>query len=497
MDIVNFTQHNLWRWCLALLAIAYSLFSIATITLYQVPWFDEIYYADAAWSFLTNRDFSVPIDFPRTGGETLHSPLFTVIQAGIFGLFGLGVWQARILPLLSGLAIAMTFTYLVYRMTNSDKCSLLYLSFFVSDRVINFSLHSGRMDMLALFLVVFSLLLFERSLGWNGSFLPIVGAAFAGLILSAGFLTAMRVAIASVPCLFVVFLYKPERRTTYYTCLAVYGGLSILLVALWFLYAYGGVMNAFEEKSNMVGLASHFGFLSSFVGNVFRRLYEIPKMILFLSAIVFLFSKHLAIVRKHFWFCMYALISLGFVLFVVERGPYRAMFFPFVYFTMVVSMSLLRSPRLRNTAGVTLIGLMVLNIVLSMPRLIGLSVNWSGIRHDRVEGDVRSLVPVGSRVVSDYRFYYALRNNGCIVLIPHDEAAEIVSYAANAFRPEYVLGGNCPIPGLDGKMGIVATVGIPPATMRPALQRFVWLEPLMRTNHYYARLLKVEQVCGK
>ncbi len=195
---------------------------------------------------------------------------------------------------------------------------------------------------------------------------------------------------------------------------------------------------------------------------------------------------------------MYALITLGFVLFVIENGPYRAMFFPFVYFTIVMSVSFLKHPKLKNAGIVALVALLGLNFLYSMPRLIGLGINWRAIQPDRIEEEIRSLVPFGSRVITDYRFYYALRNNGCSVLIPNQEDVKpedvkIRDYAASEFHPEYVLGGEYPIPGLAGKTEFVAMVGIPPVTMNPMLQRFVWLERLMPRNHYYAPLLRVKQ----
>ena len=297
---MNHKKHNVWRWCLGLVAVTYILVSLATISSYQVPWFDEVYYADAAWSFFTHQNFSVPIDFPRTSGETLHAPLFTIIQAGIFRLFGLGSWQVRLLPLLSGLAISLIFTYLVYKYTKSEKYALFFMLLFMSDRVINLSLHSGRMDMLSLLFVVLSMLIFERTLKWQGKVIPVIGAVFAGLLLSAGFLTALRMAVAAIPCVLLLFLYKPERRASYYRNLMVYGTVAVLPLVLWLFFAYGGIMGALAAERSKEGFASHFGMLSSLGGNVFRRPNEIPKMLYFYGSIVYLVFVHLKEIRRIF-----------------------------------------------------------------------------------------------------------------------------------------------------------------------------------------------------
>lgn len=495
---MNYQEYSIWRWFIGLFSVAYILFSLATISSYQVPWFDEVYYADAAWSFLNYQNFSVPIDFPRTSGETLHSPLFSVIQAGIIKLFGFGPWQIRLLPLLSGLAIFLIMSVLVYRYTKSDKYTLFFMLLFMSDRVINLSLHSGRMDMLSLFFVVLSILIFEKTLKWQGNILPVTGAIFAGLILSAGFLTALRIAVAALPCVLLLVLFNPERRASYYSNLIVYGAVAVLPLILWQFYGYGGVMGAVATETSKAGFASHFGILSSFVGNVFRRPNEIPKMLLFYGSFVFLVFFDFKKIRKTFWFCMYALITLGFILFVIEGGPYRAMFFPFVYAVVVMSVSVQKLSALKRLGKILLVSLLGLNILYSMPRMIGLGINWHAIQPDLVQEEIRFHVPAGSRVITDYRFYYILRNHGCTVLIPIEEDVKkedsrIRDYPAGEFQPEYVLGGEYPISGLAGKTEFVTMVGIPPVTMSPKLQRFVWLERLMPRNHYHAPLFRVQQ----
>ncbi len=485
-------KNNVWRPCIIFLAVGYVLFSVVTISVYQMPWFDEVYYADASWSFLTQGNFSVPIDYPRNAGGSLHVPMFSVIQAGVFKLFGLGVWQVRLLPLLSGLAVFLIVARLVFKATRSEKYTLLFMLLFMSDRAINFDLHSGRMDMLSLLFVLLSVLLFERTLKWKGMVLPTVCVVLAGLLLSAGFLTALRIAVATIPCVLLLFLYKPERRGFYSYSLIIYGIMAALPVIAWLWFAYGGVADAYTTTSNVEGFSNHFGILSSLVGNVFRRTYEVPKMLLFYSAIIYLFCMHREQVRQNFFFCMYALITLGFILFVIERGPYRAMFFPFVYFSIIVGIHLIKHPPLKKLGIAALTGVLGINILFSMPRMIYLVMNWSAIQHDKVAEQIYLEIPPSSRVITDYRFYYILMKNKCEILIPRNSAADIVEYAENDFNPEYILGNTIPLPQLAKHMKLIKMVGISPAPMNPMLEKFVYLESLMIGNHFHAPLMEVE-----
>ncbi len=480
------------RWSF-LLAAVYIIFSILTVSVYQLPWFDDVYYADVAWSFLTQGEFSALIDRPRNTNGFFHVPLFMVLQAGMFKLFGLGVWQVRLLPLLAGLIVFMILSRLVFRVTRSEKYTTLFMLLFISDRAINFSLHSGRMDMLALLFVLLSILLFERTLKWQGRWLATVGVIFAGLLLSAGFLTALRMAVATVPCVFLLFLYKPECRSTFYCSLTIYGAFAVLPVMAWLWYAYGGVIGAYTTTSNLDGFSGHFGFLSSIMGNIFRRIYEIPKMLMFYGVIIYLFYKRCEIVRQNFFFCMYALITLGFILFVIERGPYRAIFFPFVYFSLIFAIYSVTNSKMKKLGQVALAGVLALNIFLSMPRMVYLWMNWSVIQPGKVAEQLYRKIPSGAHVITDYRFYFMLREHGCEVLIPRHREKNILEYVEHNFNPEYVLGETPLGPDFSDRMSRVGSVGEPVVSMSSMLARFVYLEPLMRGNNFNAQLWMLDK----
>lgn len=489
---VKNSNHTLWYYGLFLLAVCYLLVSILTISVYQLPWFDDVYYADVAWSFLTQGDFSALIDRPRNTNAFFHVPLFSVIQAGVFKLFGLGLWQVRILPLLSGLTVFLILANLVFQATRSAKYTFLFMLLFISDRAINFSLHSGRMDMLALLFVLLSILLFERTLKWRGLALSTVGALLAGLLLAAGFLTAMRVAIATIPCVLLLFLYKPERRGAFCYSLVVFGVMAALPVIGWIWYAYGGVAGAYATTTNLDQFSDHFGFLSSIIGNVFRRIYEIPKMVLFYGAITYLFFKRGELVRQNFFFCMYALITSGFIMFVLERGPYRAMFFPFVYFTIIAAVYATTNVTIKRIGQFALVGVLGLNIFLSMPRIIYLLMNWPVIQHDKVVEQIYSEIPTGSRIITDYRFYFILRERNCDILIPRYNRLDIVEYVENNFSPEYILGDTVLASQLSDRLKPIKMIGMPEVPMNSILGTFVHSEPLMRGNNYHAQLWKLE-----
>ena len=134
-----------------------------------------------------------------------------------------------------------------------------------------------------------------------------------------------------------------------------------------------------------------------------------------------------------------------------------------------------------------------INVILSMPRMIYLWMNWSVMQHANVAEQIYQEVPPGSRVITDYRFYYMLRDNNCEILIPRGTAANSVEYAENGFGAQYVLGQPVLLPQLSERMELITTVGRPAVPMNSMLEKFVYLEPLMIENHFNAQLWKIKE----
>jgi hypothetical protein len=101
--------------------------------------------------------------------------------------------------------------------------------------------------------------------------------------------------------------------------------------------------------------------------------------------------------------------------------------------------------------------------------------------------------PRGSRVSADYKFYYALRANGCDVVIPCMGTDELADYILTKFRPEYILGREQALNGrFTNKTVVVSTIGVKPVDVPGWLDRFIRLERLMPENNFYTDIKKVE-----
>jgi 4-amino-4-deoxy-L-arabinose transferase-like glycosyltransferase len=482
------------RWQLILFAVAatYMAFSLATISFYNLPFCDEVYYADAAFSYHQTGTFAVPIDFPRTSGAVFQAPLFLWLQAKVFDLAGFGMWQVRLMPLLAGMLVFGLYSALVYRYTKSRFLTFLFMLLFITDRAINFNLHSGRMEMPSLLLAALSMLVFQQSLRITRSSFSLIMAIVAGLLLSAAFLLSFRMAIAAIPCVFLLVACRPAVITLYIRNLLVYGIVAAIPCGAWLYIAFGGPVSAYAHITGKQSFDDHFGVLSSFVGNILRRPAEAPKMLLFYACSAFLLLKHRQWIRSEFFICMSFLITLGFVMFVSEGGSYRAMLFPFIYLLILVSIARLRSLMMARIDVFCVIVLICINLLYGIPRALYWAIHWNSMDHNNLTEEVAAALPQGSRVITDPVFYYALRAAKCDIIIPYWGISEYFEeYVKNDFKPDYILSARGIFedwfPGKTDKVAVIGSHGDEPNWAKSLLR----LESVLPETVYSAPLIKI------
>lgn len=482
-------------------AIGYVLFSFATIIIFQVPWRDEVIFADIAHSLLTKHDLTNTIARYRVSRASTYSygPVFFVLQAGIMKILGFGMWQFRLLPILSGLAIFGLGVGFVIKKTASRLCALQFMLFFIFDRTINFYMHGARMDMTATAFVFGSILLFSRSLKLEQSTKAVFTAFVAGILLASGLLTTLRLGIAVVPCLLLFLLFKPESFKQYFYLLSIYGGIAVIAVVSWLYYGFGGVNDAAEVVQSSHKFSGHFGFMDSILRNLYRRGYEAPKMLFFYLSVLYLFIKKPNIIRKDFVFCMLLCIVLGFVLFIKEFGGYRSNIMPYIYIVMIVAVHSMQRHSIGKAGQLVLLALIGINLISYTPRLIYIArtIHQGGGLSDDMLEQIESKIPVGSNVVIEDKYYYLLRETDRNLLIPHlnpDFYQKVSNFtlSPDGFSATHILGDSS-LKMFPKKQIFQFTgfLGKKPEPINKMLKRFLNLEYGIIDSDYYDPVYKI------
>ena len=166
------------------LLVMIILSGIVTLPVSPMPWFDEVYIASVTESFLETRKLALGINPLRDTQELTYGPVFFFLQATCFNVLGVGAVQSRLVGFLAGIGIA----FLLYRLLRSWELPkhfcLVAMTLLLSDYAFGRGMYSGRMDLVATFLLMLAVLVIETTRDRH-----LVGLAVAGVVSGLAVLT--------------------------------------------------------------------------------------------------------------------------------------------------------------------------------------------------------------------------------------------------------------------------------------------------------------------
>jgi hypothetical protein len=153
-------------WPLALGALLWFAFNAGSLYLtYPAPWPDEALFADVSVNLLRHGRLSTDLYADFFPAMRLHyyltPPLYHVLVAGWFGLWGIGIGALRAFSVLAAAGV-MALTYAVGRRVGLSRTSAIVPSTLLAlDAVFLRASLLGRMDVLALFLILLTVWLVQ------------------------------------------------------------------------------------------------------------------------------------------------------------------------------------------------------------------------------------------------------------------------------------------------------------------------------------------------
>jgi 4-amino-4-deoxy-L-arabinose transferase-like glycosyltransferase len=313
------------------LYLAYHLF---TLPLNPLPWFDETFFASISKSYAETGRLIPQIAQEMWQGQEIfiYGPVFFFLESISIHLFGFGIFQYRIVPFLFGILTIIAIFSLLKEYCHTKKWPFLAVVAFSLDPFLNLSMHEGRMDLVAAFFMVMSVLCMAKSGRQHTHLYYFVSGLFAVLSL----LTTPRSGIIFISIFLLIIqttVRQPPRLTFHVLLWWLFPVIS--LYALWTYYAFGGLQE----------LISYYQHLRETNAEYIGGRGYIPKHEMVLIPLT-LVSVGLAIVIQGIQFfhtvVMISLLSiLLFYLFVLDWGPYSALILPFYYFLLFYSLDTL------------------------------------------------------------------------------------------------------------------------------------------------------------
>lgn len=215
------------------IVVLYLVFNLIGLTRSPLLWVDEATLNDAARELALSGSIrsSVFSDVPSFAkGYYWQPPLQTAISLAVYKVFGFGIWQTRIPPLVFAAASLFVLGCILARLNCVKYVSVLSVIMLGFDPVFSFLARSGRMDSMCLFFLLVSMWssLQARStlrLGWSMLTGLALGAAGISHPIAAGMGIGLVVAHA-------LYVHPRLKHSLVVLCCAAVLPLS------WFAYAW-------------------------------------------------------------------------------------------------------------------------------------------------------------------------------------------------------------------------------------------------------------------
>jgi 4-amino-4-deoxy-L-arabinose transferase-like glycosyltransferase len=169
-----------------LAAFACLFFLFEQLPYFQTRWIeDESSYSDAAWTFAHEGRIRMSMYPPIDIGSVVdvRPPAMPIALGAAFRAVGMGVWQARLLPLLFGLG-TIVLTYLLGTQLAGRWAGAIAACLVATDNVLFVSARTTRPEAIVTFLDVLAFLLFLHAMRRNSWWLALGAGLSAGIAMN-------------------------------------------------------------------------------------------------------------------------------------------------------------------------------------------------------------------------------------------------------------------------------------------------------------------------
>ncbi len=387
------------------------LFHLFSLSISPLPWFDETYFASMAMHFSETGEFMAPIGplidyyYPQSKA---YGPGYFLVLSGIIRTFGLGITQIRF----PGLAFGFLFVFVVFKILQQQKVSfrlsVAAAVLLVFDVIFVQSIHSARMDSMALFFAGSGIFFELRALKTK----RLYDFVYCGIAFGLALLTTPRIAVCLIgPCLVLLgYFIKDLSPKSFLQGFIVLMSVA-LLYSIWVFWGFGGYSEAWQYffgKPREVIAAQNLA--DSYIGgNLFLPVFQKPSIAL--AIILALAGLLNAKIRRHPLFLICLINIPAFYLLVADTGIYSILNMPFVYLLMALSLKEISLPGKLNPLWV-LIPVFLINFGIFCVKNL---IVWTFANQRNAETvltEVKKRIPKGSRVIGDDCFFYVIVQSG-------------------------------------------------------------------------------------
>ena len=392
---------------LYLIFFLWILFHIITIQRSPLVWFDEAFFASITKSFQENGKFYLKmatLDNFDNKEVLWYGPLYFYVQNFITKLLGWGIWQFRLLNLMSGIILV----YIIIKI--SKKFKFKYIELFilllllVTDTEINSNIHSSRMDSFTMLLFTSAVYIFyfvEKKSFYNN--------LLTGLLLACAFLSTPRVGFLYLifPITFLFELIDAIKYKNRYISIIINYIIIFLIIIIpfyiWVLLKFGNISNyidMFLNNKTYQGLYKLFNL---------PAIFQVPTLLLWVIMLIYLvYNKYISIFKTSY----IVLFSIPILYILFIKGAYSVYFMPFLYLGLIFSYSkVLPSLKIKKYLKYLLFCIIICNSLIFITKSFFIINSWEARNPENFESYFIKKNLTNENIIASFPYFYTIEKN--------------------------------------------------------------------------------------
>jgi hypothetical protein len=384
-------------------AIVFGL-GMTTLSRSPLPWYDEVFLASVSESWVSSGEFTLGINKLRTNEILVYGPVFFYIQGCLFNFFEMNIYTVRLPAFIAGIGIVCVSFSLLRKWEVPTGLAKAFCLALAMDHMFGRGMYSGRMDLVALFMVLLALRVLQFAVAKPAKVQTCLLCAV-GLLAGISCLTTPRVIFWLIGLPFFAWSQhdKAPYRFAAYRTLGISACASALGIC-WMYKASGGIVEYWQYLASQNQLWHHVGNNS-----LIRHRSELP-VYLSMTVGTFFFLKNWknTETRKRVAFAGLFCVLVSFILLVKEVGPYESMILPTYIFLIALAASVMQ----RTQANILVTFLLCAVSLMFFGKKAVVFTEWNTRNAMPAFIATQAVHTPNSSFLADDKYFYTVRQSG-------------------------------------------------------------------------------------
>ncbi|HEY6977708.1 MAG TPA: hypothetical protein VH396_15525 [Chitinophagaceae bacterium] len=436
-------SNNKWFYTILSVIIIVQIFSLG---IFIPPWYDEVVFADISYSLAKHHNFLLNVhplssDFKEV---FFFGPIFFYLEAFIINHIAFSAFFFRLPVYICGALAAIIFGKVLFTITRNKTISRFFLLLFFTNFLVCGSLSCGRMEMVTLFFISLSLLLFLKDYIKENYSGFLIAYLLSGIAFCLAILTTPRSAflylLFAIPLIKIFFRGIQTKNIKLISFPFIHFFLSFGIPYLvWYNPHLGNPVEIFTyitpSVKTQVSLIHNHIDVNSFAW-----------LLIDFIILIYAFLKRIKLPDYLYGFIAGCIV---FISIVIPWSYHHGMIVPVLILNAMLLLFCIRQQISAGFASNFLVVALCIQIFFAGMKY---AIIWSDLpsrNSNALQKIIAQNIPQGSRIMGSYNYYYGCMNNNCAFRSIEDNTeiatgklvpvTKKVDYLMNIYKGEFII----------------------------------------------------------